>query len=342
MSADAKKIKVLIVDDSALVRRALTEQLAKEPDLEVVGTALDPFVARDRILQLKPDVLTLDLEMPRMDGLEFLQRLMVHHPMPVVVVSSLTRHGSQAALSALAFGAIDVVPKGGNQFSVPAAGLADAIRGAARAVPKRRHAQVPRTPMLATLRATDKTLVLGASTGGPRAIELVLGELPEDCLGGLVVQHMPEGFTAPFAERLDSVCRCRVREARDGDRIAPGQILIAPAGRHCRIVRSGAQPVVQLFDGPRIHHQRPAVDVMFHSAAQQLGANALGVLLTGLGRDGAAGLRALRAAGAHTIAEAEETCVVYGMPRAAIELDAAAEVLPLDEVAPAILAASQR
>ncbi len=336
-------IRVLIVDDSAVVRRVLTEQLSQEPDIEVVGSAVDPFVARDRIVQLKPDVITLDIEMPRMDGLEFLERLMKHHPMPVVIVSSLSLEGSDAAMRALELGAIDVVPKPGNQYSAPEAraGLAQAIRAAARSTPRPRPASGVRraaSPARA-LRTTDKLVAIGASTGGPGAIERVLTGLPVDMPGAIVVQHMPIGFTGAFAKRLDALCALTVREARDGDRIAPGLVLIAPAGIHAHVQRSGAQFVVRLKDGPRIHHQKPAVDVLFHSVAQQVGPNAVGVILTGLGQDGAAGLRAMRAAGARTIAESEATCVVYGMPRVAVEMGAVESVLALDDVADGILKA---
>ncbi len=336
-------IRVLIVDDSAVVRRVLTEQLSQEPDIEVVGSAVDPFVARDRIVQLKPDVITLDIEMPRMDGLEFLERLMKHHPMPVVIVSSLSLAGSDAAMRALELGAVDVVPKPGNQYSAPEAraGLAQAIRAAARSTPRPRPPSGTRRAAgpARALRTTDKLVAIGASTGGPAAIEQVLTGLPVDMPGAIIVQHMPVGFTAAFAARLDSLCALTVREAKDGDRIAPGLVLIAPAGIHAHVQRSGAQFVVRLKDGPRIHHQKPAVDVLFHSVAQQVGPNAVGVVLTGLGQDGAAGLRAMRAAGARTIAESETTCVVYGMPRVAVEMGGVERVLPLHGVADGILQA---
>lgn len=336
-------IRVLIVDDSTVVRRVLTEQLSQEADIEVVGSAVDPFVARDRIVQLKPDVITLDIEMPRMDGLEFLERLMKHHPMPVVIVSSLSLEGSDAAMRALELGAVDVVSKPGNQYSAPEAraGLAQAIRAAARSTPRPRPPSGTRRAAgpARALRTTDKLVAIGASTGGPAAIEHVLSGLPVDMPGAIIVQHMPVGFTASFAARLDSLCALTVREARDGDRIAPGLVLIAPAGIHAHVQRSGAQFVVRLKDGPRIHHQKPAVDVLFHSVAQQVGPNAVGVILTGLGQDGAAGLRAMRAAGARTIGESEATCVVYGMPRVAVEMGAVERVLPLDGVADGILQA---
>ena len=336
-------IRVLVVDDSAVVRRLLTEQLSREHDIEVVGSAVDPFVARDKILALKPDVLTLDIELPRMDGLEFLQRLMIHHPMPVVVVSSLTTEGSDAAMRALELGAVEVVPKLGNQYSTPDAGptLARAIRAAARSKPRAMTpgVRLPSHTGVRSIRTTDRLLALGASTGGPGALEQVLTSLPVDMPGAVLVQHMPVGFTGPFAKRLDGLCSLTVREAKDGDRIAPGLVLVAPAGVHSYVKRSGAQLVLRLKDAPKIHHQRPAVDVLFHSVAQEVGPNAIGVLLTGLGQDGAAGLQAMRAAGAHTICESEETCVVFGMPRAAIELGAAEEILKLEDVANGIMRA---
>lgn len=334
-------IRVLIVDDSAVVRKVLTERLSRERDIEVVGSAVDPYVARDRILELEPDVLTLDIEMPRMDGLEFLERLMVHRPMPVVVVSSLSQNGSDAALRALELGAVEVVPKPGNQYSIPEAesGLVRAIRSAAAAKPKRRVPRSSGPRAAARLRTTDKLIAIGASTGGPSAIESVLAGLPPDMPGAIIVQHMPLGFTEPFARRLSSACGVTVREAKDGDRISPGVALIAPAGSHTYLRRSGAQLIVRLKGGPRIHHQQPAVDVLFYSVATEVGPNAVGVLLTGLGQDGAAGLLAMRKAGARTIVESEETCVVFGMPRAAIAQGAAEQVLRLDEVPEAILRA---
>ena len=335
--ATRPKIKVLIVDDSALVQRVLSTELSKCEDIEVVGTATDPFVARDKILQLSPDVLTLDIEMPRMDGLSFLKKLMQHRPMPVVIVSSLAPANGDVAMRALSLGAVEVVPKPGSQFSVPEVQgqLATAIRAAAVAKLQPRsgtHAKADSTNAPA-LQTTDKIVAIGASTGGTRAVEAILSALPPNMPGVLIVQHMPAGFTELFAKRLATVSRMAVREARDGDLIAPGLALVAPAGKHTLLMRSGGHYVARVKDGAPVQFQRPSVDVMFHSAAKAAGANAVGVLLTGMGQAGAHGLAAMRAAGAHTIAESEATAVVFGMPRAAIEIGAAVEVLPLDRIA---------
>jgi two-component system, chemotaxis family, protein-glutamate methylesterase/glutaminase len=336
-------IRVLIVDDSAVVRKILTEELSKQPDIEVVGTAIDPYVAREKIVQLRPDVITLDVEMPRMDGLSFLERLMRHYPLPVVIVSSLTPAHSEAALRALALGAVEVVCKPGSAYSVPdvARDLARAVRAAAsaRVVPHSAAASEPAaaSPVLAQLRTTHKLLAIGASTGGTQAIEAVLTRLPANAPGTVIVQHMPAGFTSSFASRLDRVCAMTVREAQDNDVITPGVALIAPGNHHLVVQRSGAQLIARVKDGPPVHHQRPAVDVLFQSAARVAGRNAIGVILTGMGADGAVGLRAMRDAGAWTIAQDERTCVVFGMPREAIAAGGACEVVGLPRVAAAIL-----
>lgn len=338
-------IRVLVVDDSALVRRVLTEELGRFDDVEVVGSAVDPYVARDRIVQLQPDVVTLDIEMPRMDGLSFLQKLMKYHPMPVVVVSSLTPENSEMAMRALALGAVEVVPKPGGVYSIPDVGgqLVRAIRAAAasRVTPTQDVADASDAPPVA-FRTSERVVVIGASTGGVRAVETVLHGMGAGCPGIVIVQHMPTTFTEPFARRLASVCPADVREARDGDDVVPGLALVAPGGRHLLLARSGARYVVRVKDGPRVHYQRPSVDVLFNSAARAAGASAVGVLLTGMGSDGARGMLAMRQAGAHTIAEAEESCVVFGMPRAAIELGGASEVQPLGRIARAALAALSR
>jgi two-component system chemotaxis response regulator CheB len=347
-------IRVLVVDDSALIRKVLSEELAKAGDIEVVGTAIDPFVARDKILKLSPDVLTLDVEMPRMDGLSFLSKLMRHHPMPVVVVSSLTQDKSEMAVHALALGAVDVIPKPGSSYAVPdvAGRLVAAIRRAAVSKVRRHEpaplaAAAPRPASGAppvelpgvTLETTHKVLAIGASTGGTQAIEHVLRELPATMPGIVITQHMPVHFTAAFAERLNKVCRLEVREAKDGDAIVPGVALVAPGGKHMLVQRNGAKYQARIKDGPPVHHQRPAVDVLFQSVARAAGANAVGVLLTGMGADGAAGLLDMRQAGAHTIAQDEATCVVFGMPKEAIKLGAAADVLPLSGIARALVKA---
>lgn len=332
-------IRVLVVDDSAVVRKVLTEELSKHEGIEVVGGAADPYVAREKIVRLAPDVLTLDVEMPRMDGLSFLAKLMRHRPMPVVVVSSMTPERSDAAVRALALGAIDVIPKPGSQYTVPdvAGRLVAAIRTAA-AARIRRPAEAPAPPALFDLRTTDRVVAIGASTGGTQAIEAVLRALPPNAPGTVVVQHMPEGFTRSFAERLDGVSPMAVREAADGDRVVQGLALIAPGGRHLVLKRSGAQYIVRVKDGPLVHFQKPAVDVLFRSVAATAGANAVGVILTGMGADGAQGLLAMREAGARTLAQDEETSVVFGMPKVAIALGAAERVLPLEALAPAVLA----
>jgi two-component system chemotaxis response regulator CheB len=338
-------IRVLVVDDSAVVRRVLTEELGRFEDIEVVGSAVDPYVARDKIVELRPDVLTLDVEMPRMDGLSFLARLMKHHPMPVVVVSSLTPANSDLAMRALALGAVEVVPKPGSVYSTPdvARDLVRAIRAAAVAQIRGGDGEVhPPVVHARPLRTTDKLIAIGASTGGVKAVETVLKGLPADAPATLIVQHMPMNFTKPFAARLDKECPMQVREAEDGDDLAPGLALVAPAGSHMLLTRSGARYIVRVKDGPRVHFQRPSVDVLFDSVATAAGSNAVGALLTGMGSDGAKGLLEMRQAGAHTIAEAEQSCVVYGMPKVAAEIGAAAEVTPLPRVAGAILNALRK
>lgn len=343
-------IKVLIVDDSAVVRKILTEELSRFRDIEVVGSAADPYIARDKIVKLEPDVLTLDLEMPRMDGLTFLAKLMQHRPLPVVVVSSLTPQNSPTALRALELGAVEVISKPGSQYSVPdvARHLVRAIRAAAVArIPAREKMPTERMPAAAPvagfeLSTTNKLLAIGASTGGTQALESVLSRMPANSPGIVVVQHMPEGFTKTFADRLDTICALTVREAADGDLVAPGLALIAPGNHHMLIKRSGATWLARLKDGPPVHYQRPSVDVLFDSVALAAGKNAVGAILTGMGADGASGLLRMKEAGAHTIAQDEATCVVFGMPRAAIELGAAKQVLPLEAVPEALLSAAAR
>jgi two-component system, chemotaxis family, protein-glutamate methylesterase/glutaminase len=335
-------IKVLIVDDSALVRKILTEELSKQPDIEVVGTAVDPYVARDKIQQLRPDVLTLDLEMPRMDGLSFLSKLMKHYPMPVVVVSSLTPKNSENALMALQLGAIDVICKPGTAYSTQniSMQIVKAIRTASVARFDRVSAtsSAPHANREVKLNVTtNKLIAIGASTGGTRAIEAVLTQLPTSVPGIVMVQHMPPVFTTSFANRLNQICAIEVREAVDGDRIQPGLALLAPGNYHMLLEKSGASYFVRLKQGPPVHFQRPAVDILFNTVAEHAGANALGVLLTGMGADGAKGLLAMRQRGAHTIAQDEATSVVFGMPKEAIGMGAACEIAPLDRVASSIL-----
>jgi two-component system chemotaxis response regulator CheB len=337
-------IRVLVVDDSAVVRHLCEQVLSRDPQIEVVGTAPDPFVARDMILERKPDVLTLDIEMPRMDGITFLKRLMKYHPIPTVVLSSLSSHGSALALEALEAGACAVLSKPGSAYSLGELqnDLIDAVKLAA-ATPVRMVERPPMPPAFtgakpavaprALTRTTQQILAIGASTGGTVAIETLLAELPADSPGTVITQHMPPVFTASFASRLDKISRLRVSEARDGDVVAPGSVLIAPGGKHLLLRRSGAQYVCEVKDGPLVNGHRPSVDVLFRSVAAAAGRNALGVILTGMGGDGAKGLLEMRRAGAHTIAQDEASCVVFGMPKVAIELDAACEVQPLQRIA---------
>ncbi len=346
----APAVRVLIVDDSALVRRVLTDALALHADIEVVGTASDPYVARERIAQLRPDVMTLDIEMPRMDGLSFLSKVMRHSPMPVIVVSSLTTQHSATAVRALALGAVDVLAKPSSSTATAEMGiaLAAAIRVAAHARVVARDEPPAPAPRLSWSprdvekpSATDSIIALGASTGGTQALEHILRRFPADAPGTVIVQHLPAQFTGPFAARLDALCAISVREARDGEAITTGVALVAPGGRHLLVQSTGRGFVARVKDGPMVHHQRPAVDVLFQSVARAAGQRAVGVLLTGMGADGAKGLLAMRSTGAHTIAQDERTCVVFGMPREAINLDAAEEILPLDRIADAALAASR-
>jgi two-component system chemotaxis response regulator CheB len=331
--AQPARVKVLIVDDSAVVRSMLTRELSRDPGVEVVGSAPDPYVARDMILALSPQVLTLDVEMPRMDGITFLRKLMQYHPLPVIVLSSLTASGTQTAVDAMAAGAIEVLCKPGTAYSVGdmAAELVRKIKSASRATVRKVVAPsgVIQTSLSAT---TDKIIAIGASTGGVQALETVLMTFPPGAPGTLVVQHMPPRFTASFAQRLNGLCKVRVREAVDGDSVVPGLVLIAPGGYHMLLRRSGASYRVEVKQGPEVHHQRPSVEVLFNSAAKFAGANAVGVILTGMGADGAEGLLQMRKAGARTIAQDEATCVVYGMPMEAAKRGAAEKIVPLHDI----------
>ena len=333
-------IKVLIIDDSAVIRKVLTQELSKFDDIEIIGTAVDPYVARDKIVKLKPDVLTLDLEMPRMDGLSFLAKLMKYQPMPVVVLSSLTPKNSELALKALELGAVDVLAKTGTAYSTAdiSIALVQAIRGAAAArldisVDRVDEAEnkVMNYERLLT-QTTDKVIAIGASTGGTKAIETVLKAMPRTGPGTVIVQHMPEKFTATFAERLNEVCEIEVREAKNNDYVTSGTVLIAPGNHHMLLYRSGGNYMVKIKDGPRVHYQRPSVDVLFQSVATHAGKNAVGVLLTGMGADGAKGLLQMRQNGAYTIAQDEKTCIVFGMPKEAIKMDAVDKIVPLNFV----------
>ncbi len=338
-----RKIRVLVVDDSAVVRRMISDVLSADPDLQVVGTACDPYVARDKILELEPDVLTLDIEMPRMGGLKFLRILQQHRPMPVVVVSSLTQAGSRAAIEAMELGAVDVLAKPQSAWNLGdlREQLALRVKGAAgarlknfSATPQTARAAAP--PPASTRFSPRQIVLIGASTGGTEAIKNVLTRLPAGLPGICIVQHIPPVFSQSFAQRLNECCAFEVREAVQGDAIKPSLALIAPGDQHLTVAWEGAGYCVALQQGPMIHHVRPAVDVMFESAVRA-GKNALAVLLTGMGRDGAEGMKKLKLAGATTLAQNEESCVVYGMPRAAVELGAVDRVLPLDLIPHAIL-----
>jgi two-component system chemotaxis response regulator CheB len=339
--------RVLVVDDSAVVRQIFSRELAKDPELEVVGSAPDPYVARDLIVQRRPDVVTLDLEMPRMDGITFLRKLMHYYPLPVVVVSSLTAAGGELAIEALAAGAVDVMCKPGSAFTVGdmTAELVEKVKAAARvdvARARQRAAATAAGPppaAKALSRTTNKVLAIGASTGGTVALEAILRAMPHDAPGTVVTQHMPEMFTKYFADRLNELSRVQVKEGADGDSVVPGVVLVAPGNKHMLLRRSGARYHVSVRDGPRVNRHRPSVDVMFRSVAQAAGRNAVGVILTGMGGDGAQGLLEMRQAGARTLAQDEASCVVFGMPRVAIELGAAEKIVSLDAMSAEILRA---
>ncbi len=343
-------IKVLIIDDSALIRTLLSEIINRQPDMEVVGTAPDPLVAREKIKTLNPDVLTLDVEMPKMDGLVFLEKLMRLRPMPVVMVSSLTEKSSSITLQALELGAVDFVTKPKidirNGLQEYAQELAEKIRGAAKArlrqpvarnaahgtVEQKNSADVVLAAEHRTFATTEKIILLGASTGGTEALKAFLVDMPPDCPGILITQHMPETFTKTFAKRLDSLCRIAVKEAEHGERVLPGHAYLAPGNRHLLLKRSGANYVAELSDGPAVSRHRPSVDVLFRSAANCAGKNAIAVIMTGMGDDGAAGMLEMHQAGAHTLAQDEQSCVVFGMPREAIAKGGVDEIAPLPEL----------
>jgi len=350
MSASARPIRVLVVDDSALVRQIMTAILSADREIEVVGAAADPYAAWDKIQRLRPDVITLDVEMPRMDGLTFLEKLMCAHPMPVLMVSSLTERGCATTLRALELGAVDFVTKPRLDITRGvgelAGEIASKVKGAAAAKLRGRAAvrqtQAPgaapaTAPRPATYEGTYKILAIGASTGGTEALREVLCALPPDSPGVVIVQHMPESFTRAFADRLNGLTRIRVSEARDGDRVLPGHALIAPGNFHMELARNGAEYRVRVFSAEPVNRHRPSVDVLFHSCARAAGKNAVGIILTGMGDDGARGLLAMRSAKARTIAEDETTCVVFGMPREAINAGAVEFIEPLQRIAQAAL-----
>jgi two-component system chemotaxis response regulator CheB len=351
-----KEIRVLIVDDSASVRQTLAEIIESEPGLRVMATASDPYVAAERIRQEIPDVIVLDIEMPRMDGLTFLRKIMAQRPIPVVICSTLTAHGSEAMMAALEAGAVDVITKPrvdtAHSLQDSRMRICDAVKAAAQArflraarpvKPLAVEAKLTADVILPKVRSrragvrTERIVCIGASTGGTEALRIVLEALPADSPPIAIVQHMPEKFTAAFARRLDGLCKVTVKEAEDGDQVAPGHVLIAPGNHHMLLRRVGRHYEISIADGPAVCRHRPSVDVLFRSAAQSAGANAMGILLTGMGDDGARGLLEMREAGSFTIAQDQESCVVFGMPHEAIERGAPCKVLPLSRMAGAIL-----
>jgi len=359
------KIKVMIVDDSALVRQVVTQRLALANDIEVIATAADPIFAVDKLRQNWPDVIILDIEMPRVDGISFLRKIMTERPTPVIICSSLADHGAQITLDALEAGAVSIInkPKSGLKSFLEDSSndIVQAVRTAARAnlralprgnapAPVKTAARpkisvdavIPAAPSQSLGRTTDQLIAIGTSTGGTLALETILTRLPATSLGIVIVQHMPENFTALFADRLNSLCTIEVREARNGDRIMPGRALIAPGGKHMMIKRSGGQYLTEIIDGPLINRHKPSVDVLFRSVARQAGENALGIIMTGMGDDGARGLLEMHQAGARTIAQDEASCVVFGMPAEAIKLGAIDDIMPLDRIANAIIDHSRR
>jgi len=338
---EQKKIRVIVVDDSAVVRQILHRELSKDSMIEVVATAPDPYVARDLVVQHKPDVITLDIEMPRMDGLTFLRRLMHYYPLPVIIVSSLTQRGGALAMEALAAGAVEVVCKPGSSYTIGdmAIEISEKIKAAACVKVQRKedgavdkeskHADGGVVKRLSLSKTTNKVLAIGTSTGGTEALRKVLPMMPGNAPGIVVVQHMPEHFTKSFAEHLNEECEIDVKEAEDGDTVVPGRALIAPGNYHMLLQRSGAVYCVNVKQGPLVSRHRPSVDVLFKSVAKYAGNNAVGVIMTGMGNDGASGLKEMRDAGARTIAQDEQSCVVFGMPKEAIAGGGAEFVVPL-------------
>ena len=349
-----KKIKVLIVDDSALVRQTLHDILSSDPRIEVIGLASDPFHAAEKIKEDLPDVITLDVEMPRMDGLTFLKKIMSQHPIPVVICSSLAGKNTETALKALEFGAVEVIHKpalGTKQMLQESSTLlCDVVVAASGTKAKRISTEtilatpklsadviIPKARPDAVLQTTEKVVAVGASTGGTEALKVFLEAMPRDCPGIVIVQHMPEGFTAAFSQRLDSICQITVKEAANNDTVLPGHALIAPGNHHLLLKRSGARYYVEIKDGPLVSRHRPSVDVLFRSTARYAGRNAIGVIMTGMGDDGAKGMLEMKEAGAYTIAQNEESCIVFGMPHEAIKLGGVDKVLPLDAIAGEIM-----
>jgi two-component system, chemotaxis family, protein-glutamate methylesterase/glutaminase len=346
------RIRVLIVDDSAVVRETLKEILSSDPEIEVIGTAGDPYVAAERIGEQVPDVITLDIEMPRMDGLTFLKKIMSQHPIPVVICSSLADEGALSTLKALEFGAVEIITKpklGTRQFLEESrVALCQSVKAAASArlrplgpshtvEPKLTADAILSRATNAMVETTEKVVVVGASTGGTEALKIFLEALPADSPGVVIVQHMPELFTRAFANRLDGLCAVSVKEAETNDTVLRGRVLIAPGNHHLLLKRSGARYYVEVKDGPLVCRHRPSVDVLFRSAARYAGQNAVGVIMTGMGDDGARGMFEMRQAGAFTIAQDEATCIVFGMPKEAIKLNGVSKVLPLGSIAGGIL-----
>lgn len=351
-----KEIKVQVIDDSAVVRQVLTEILESEPDISVMGGAADPFIAAEQLKKEVPDVITLDIEMPRMDGITFLYKIMTQHPIPVVICSSLAEEGCETTLKALEYGAVDIITKpkiGVGRFLEESRILiCDSVRAASMArvkkifkkdlamkVPQKYSADAVISPPTARamIRTTEKVVVVGASTGGTEALKKFLMAQPMDCPGIVIVQHMPERFTKAFADRLNSLCDIEVKEAEDRDSVLRGRALIAPGNRHTVLKRSGAKYFVSIKDGPLVNRHRPSVDVLFRSAAEFAGKNAIGVIMTGMGDDGARGMKEMKDAGGYNIAQDEATCVVYGMPGEAVKLGAVDKIVPLDRIAGTVL-----
>lgn len=344
----SKKIRVLVVDDSALIRQILTKGLSMDPQIDVVGSAIDPYVARDKIIKLRPDVLTLDVEMPRMDGVEFLRKLMPQYPIPVVMVSSLTQRGKQITIEALEAGAVDFVSKPTSNvahgMNSMLSELRKKVKNAAGANVSHWKNKTPSKPSALTAmssralaESTDKVIAIGASTGGTEALKKVVCKFPATAPGVVIVQHMPPGFTKMFAERLNQLCAMEVKEAETGDRIRSGRILIAPGAKQLTVVRSGGMYLVRCEPGEKVSGHCPSVDVMMHSIAKNVGANAIGVMLTGMGSDGAEGMLAMRNAGARNIAQDEASCVVFGMPKVAYEKGGAEKLVPLENIAAKVI-----
>ncbi|HEY3433236.1 MAG TPA: chemotaxis response regulator protein-glutamate methylesterase [Rhodocyclaceae bacterium] len=354
----SKKIKVMVVDDSAVVRQVAKEILSKDPDIDFIGAASDPLFALEAMKKNWPDVIVLDVEMPRMDGITFLKKIMAEHPTPVVICSTLTEKGASTTMEAMAAGAVAIITKpkmGLKQFledsssemlsAVKAAGMSNVRRltGSISSAPPPKFSTdamlaAKAASITAMAATTDRIVAIGTSTGGTQALEAVLTKLPAVCSGMVIVQHMPEKFTAMFAQRLNGLCQVEVKEAQNGDRVMPGRALIAPGGKHMMLKRSGAQYFVEVSDGPLVNRHKPSVDVLFRSVAQVAGKNALGVIMTGMGDDGARGMKEMHTAGAQTVAEDESTCVVFGMPKEAIKLGGVDRIVPLDRISQEIIA----